>query len=618
MEIKLMVAGSSSKDEGLISFFDYLKGWLPLVWRLPAIQHNRKQVTNVAVENRESWGSMLEENAVKFPDNPAIKSEEACLSYREYNAAVNRIANFFISKGLAKEEVACVFMENRPQLLIVYSAMAKIGAINAMINTNLRQDSLKHCLTLHPAKIYIVGEEVINAFEEVKHDLQLRSNQKLYFIADNGQKPAPGGFIDLNEAAGNSPVSNPPTTGEVKPADTIAYVFTSGTTGGMPKAAVIKHGRLVRCKYYNGKIVLKLKPQDTLYVPLPFFHTNALALSWPTVFANGSAVAIRRKFSVSNFWSDVRKHNATAWCYIGELCRYLINQPPQPDDRDHPLTKIIGNGLRPDIWHEFKNRFAISKVYEIYGAAESNLYFVNLLNLDCTVGSCRLPYAIVKYDIDEDIAIRDEKGFMQKIEVGQTGLLLGEISESNPFSGYTDRQATESKILHDVFQEGDAWFNTADLIRDIGYGQAQFVDRTGDTFRWKGENVSTTEVEAVANTLPQVSLSSVYGVKMPGSDGRAGMIAIIPQCKAADFDLKALYRHLQRLLPSYATPKFVRLKVNLECTATHKITKVALKKEGFDPDSVNDALYVLLPGKADYRPLTKEIYKNILHGEYKF
>jgi len=254
----------------------------------------------------------------------------------------------------------------------------------------------------------------------------------------------------------------------------------------------------------------------------------------------------------------------------------------------------------------------------IYGAAESNLYFVNLLNLDCTVGRCSLPYAIVKYDVDEDIAIRDEKGFMQKVDVGETGLLLGEISESNPFVGYTNEQATESKILRNVFQKGDAWFNTADLIRDIGYGQAQFVDRTGDTFRWKGENVSTTEVEAVANTLPQVSLSSVYGVKMPGSDGRAGMIAIIPQCKAADFDLRALYRHLQRSLPSYATPKFVRLKTNLECTATHKITKVALKKEGFDPDSVNDALYVLLPGEADYRSLTEEIYKNILDGKYRF
>ncbi len=618
MEIKLMAADSPAKDEGLISLSDYLKGWLPLVWRLPAILYNVKQILNVGVENRESWGSMLEENAAKFPDNPAIKSEEACLSYREYNAAVNRCANFFISKGLAKGDVACVFMENRPELLIVYSAMAKIGAINAMINTNLRRDSLKRCLSLHPAKIYLIGEEVIDAFEEVKDDLALRFDQKLYVVPDKGQKPAPEGFTDLNAVVKDADVGNPATTSTVTPADTIAYVFTSGTTGGMPKAAIIKHGRLVCSRYFNGKIVLNSKPQDTLYVPLPFFHTNALALSWPTVFANGSAVAIRRKFSVSNFWSDVRKYNATAWCYIGELCRYLMNQPPQPDDRDNPLTRIIGNGLRPDIWREFKNRFGISKVYEIYGAAESNLYFVNLLNLDCTVGWCRLPYAIVKYDIDEDIAIRDENGFLQKIKVGQTGLLLGELSELNPFAGYTDKQATESKILRNVFQEGDAWFNTGDLIRNIGYGQVQFVDRTGDTFRWKGENVSTTEVEAVANTLPQVSLSSAYGVKMPGGDGCAGMIAIIPDGKAEEFDLRALYQHLQRSLPSYAVPKFVRLNANLECTATYKITKVALKNEGFDPQSVNDALYVLLPGQTGYRPLTQELYKNIWDGKYRF
>jgi acyl-CoA synthetase (AMP-forming)/AMP-acid ligase II len=613
-----MPADSPSKDEGLISFFDYLKGWLPLIWRLPAILSTRRRVANVGVENRESWGSMLEENAAKFPDRPAIKSQEACLSYRQYNEAVNRIANYFISKGLQKGDVACIFLENRPELLIVYSAMAKIGAVNSMINNNLRGDSLKHCLTLHPAKIYIVGEEVIDAFQEVIEDLALRADQKLYYLADRGQKPAPDGFSDLDACAEDIAADNPATTGAVTPADTIAYVFTSGTTGGMPKAAVIKHGRLVRGRYFNGKVVLNLKPTDTMYVPLPFFHTNALALSWPTVFANGSAVAIRRKFSVSNFWSDVRKYDATAWCYIGELCRYLMNQPPRPDDRENPLTKIIGNGLRPDIWQDFKNRFGISKVYEIYGAAESNLYFVNLLNLDGTVGRCSLPYAIVKYDVDEDTAIRDGNGFMQKIDVGETGLLLGEISEANPFVGYTSKQATESKILRDVFQKGDVWFNTGDLMRGIGYGHVQFVDRTGDTFRWKGENVSTTEVEAVANTLPQVSLSSVYGVKMPGGDGRAGMIAIIPECRIEDFDLKELGEHFKRALPSYAIPKFLRLNKNLECTATHKIKKVELKKDGYDLARISDSLYVLLPGESEYQVLTDDIYAGIMANRYRF
>ena len=161
-----MAADSPAKEEGLISFFDYLKGWLLLVWRLPAILHTRKQIAAVGTENRESWGCMLEENAAKFPDNPAIKSEEACLSYREYNTAVNRCANFFISKGMKKGDVACVCLENRPELLIVYSAMAKIGAVNSMINTNLRHDSLKHCLTLHPARIYIIGEVICEGSEE--------------------------------------------------------------------------------------------------------------------------------------------------------------------------------------------------------------------------------------------------------------------------------------------------------------------------------------------------------------------------------------------------------------------------------------------------------------------
>jgi len=609
---------SPSKDEGLISLTDYLKGWLPLVWRLPAILRNRKQVANVGTENRESWGSMLEENAVKFPDNPAIKSEEACLNYREYNAAVNRYANFFISKGMKKGDVASVCLENRPELLIVYSAMAKIGAVNSMINTNLRRNSLRRCLTLHPAKIYIVGEEVIDAFEEVIGDLSLRPDQKLYYLVDKGQKAAPDGFTDLNAVVKDADADNPSTTTAVTPADIIAFVFTSGTTGGMPKAAVIKHGRLVRCMYFNGKIVLNLKPQDTMYVPLPFFHTNALALSWPTVFANGSAVAIRRKFSVSNFWSDVRKYNATAWCYIGELCRYLMNQPPRLDDCDNPLTKIIGNGLRSDIWHDFKNRFGISKVYEIYGAAESNLYFVNLLNLDCTVGRCSLPYAIVKYDVDEDIAIRDEKGFMQKIDVGETGLLLGEISESNPFVGYTSKKATESKILRDVFQKGDFWFNTGDLLRNIGYGHTQFVDRTGDTFRWKGENVSTTEVEEVANMFPQISLSAGYGALMPGGDGRAGMISIIQESDVDSFDFKSLADFFQSTLPSYAVPKFVRILKDFEYTPTHKIKKVNLKMEGFDINQVKDPLFVLLPGASEYQPLTGDIYAKIMAGEYRF
>jgi len=605
-------------NQDLITRAQYVRGRLSILWRLPRIRKVIKHLPNIAAENRESWGSMLEETAEKSPDNAAIKSEDGSYSWKEYNEWTNRYANFFIARGLQKGDTVVVFLENRPELLMVYSAMGKIGAANSMINTNLRQDSLLHCLKLNPANTFIVGEEVLDAFEEVKAELNLREDQHIYFLRDKGENTAPDGYVDLKDAIENIPPTNPLTTAEVKPPDPLSYVFTSGTTGGMPKAAIVTHGRLVRGAYFNGIAVLNMKPNDTMYVPLPFFHTNALALSWPCVFLNGSALAIRRKFSVSNFWSDVRKFNVTAWCYIGELCRYLMNQAPRPDDRNNSLIKIIGNGLRPDIWKAFKNRFAVPKVYEIYGAAESNLYFVNMLNLDCTQGFSNSPHTIVRYDIDEDVPLRNPDGFMQSVEVGETGLLLGEISEENPFIGYTSQEATASKIIHDVFNKGDAWFNTGDLVRDIGFGHIQFVDRTGDTFRWKGENVSTTEVEKVANTFSQVSLSSVYGVTMPGGDGRAGMIAIIPKCDIEKFDFTEIAAHFRGALPSYAVPKFLRINTELECTPTHKIKKVNLKNEGFDPGAVSDAIYVLLPGEAAYKPLTEQLYAEVMEGKYLF
>jgi acyl-CoA synthetase (AMP-forming)/AMP-acid ligase II len=613
-----MIGDSQTPKEDLITRWQFIRGRLGILWRFPTIKKTIKHIENIFVENRESWGSMLEETAAKFPDHAAIKSHDGNYSWKEYNDWTNRYANYFISQGMKKGDTAVVFLENRPEMLMVYSAMGKIGATNSMINTNLRQESLLHCLKLNPAGVFIIGEEVLDAFEEVKDDLNLAEDQNIYYLQDKGQRAVPDGYIDLKSAVVDIPPTNPPTTREVQPADPLSYVFTSGTTGGMPKAAIVTHGRLVRGTYFNGKLVLNMKPNDTMYVPLPFFHTNALALSWPCVFLNGAALAIRRKFSVSNFWSDVRKFDATAWCYIGELCRYLINQAPNADDSDNPLSKIIGNGLRPDIWRSFKQRFGISKVFEIYGAAESNLYFVNMLNLDCTQGFCNAPHAIVKYDVDEDEPMRGPDGFMQKIQVGDTGLLLGEISEENPFIGYTSKEATESKIIRNVFAKGDIWFNTGDLIRDIGFGHVQFVDRTGDTFRWKGENVSTTEVEKVANTFPQVSLSSVYGVLMPGGDGRAGMIAVIPECDIDQFDVKGAAEYFQRALPSYAVPKFLRLNSELECTPTHKIKKVDLKKEGFDPGVVADSLYVLLPGETEYTPLTADVYSEIQDGKYRF
>jgi citronellyl-CoA synthetase len=327
---------------------------------------------------------------------------------------------------------------------------------------------------------------------------------------------------------------------------------------------------------------------------------------------------MRRRFSASQFWEDTRKFKANSFIYVGEVCRYLMNQPPRPDDRDNPIKAMVGNGLRPDIWKDFKKRFAVSKVFELYGAAEAPLIFSNLLNLDCTVGMCLTPFSIVEYDTDADEPVRGEDGFMKKVAPGDSGLLLAEISESMPFSGYTEKEETEKKIFRDVFEKGDTWFNSGDLVFNQGFRHVQFVDRLGDTFRWKGENVSTSEVEKVVNTLNQVAESTAYGIQIPGTDGRAGMVAIIPGTAVETFDLKALAETVRKALPSYAVPKFVRFKEVFETTGTHKIKKKVLRDEGFDPKVVRDPLYVLLPEADTYQPLSEELYQDIVEGKHRF
>jgi len=295
-----------------------------------------------------------------------------------------------------------------------------------------------------------------------------------------------------------------------------------------------------------------------------------------------------------------------------------MNQPVRSDDQNNRIEKIVGNGLRPEIWKQFKTRFGIDKVYELYGAAEGPLIFTNLLNIDCTVGCCLTPFAIVKYDPDAELPIRDENGFMQKVEPGEAGLLVSEIKEGLPFYGYTDEKENKKKIFRDVFEKGDMWFHSGDLLRHMGYKHAQFVDRLGDTFRWKGENVSTVEVEKIVNTHFQVSQSCAYGVHIPGTDGKAGMVSIIPVSNAEEFNLKLLADTVRTALPSYAVPKFVRFKDVFETTATHKIKKNVLREEGFDPEEISDSLFVLLPGEDAYVRLKKDVYQDIIDGKYKF
>lgn len=613
-----MTATEKTPETGteMLKLTDILKGVFSLGLRILPMMKHLKAATGLAMDTKLGMGTFIEENAVQYADNTALLFEDQKFTYKEFNEIINKYANYFISQGIQKGDTVVVFIENRPEILFVIVALAKIGGIASLINPNQRGPVLEYSINLIPFKMVVVGEELVEAFEEIRPILHLADDQKVYWVSEV-QVSAPENYLDLKEEIASSSTENPPTTAGIQLKDPFAYIFTSGTTG-RPKAAIIPHLKYVAVIYGLGRAQMNLTTDDTIYVPLPFSHATGLLVAWAPAVAGGAALAMSRRFSVSGFWPEIKKHQATAFGYIGELCRYLLNQPESPDDKNNTIKKIIGNGLRPDIWMEFKNRFGISKIHEFYAASEGNAVYTNILNLDRTIGFNPGPHALVEYDVEADEPVHDENGRLIRVGKGGTGLLLGEITDTTPFLGYTDEKETNKKILRNVFEDGDAYFNTGDLIRDIGFKHGQFVDRVGDTFRWKGENVSTTQVEEVMNVFEQVNESTVYGVTIEGTEGRAGMASIIPEVAVEEFDLGGLAASLKKGLPSYAVPVFIRFQDAFELTATLKYKKINLKNEGFNPEEVTSHLYVLLPGSNTYEPLTLEIYDGINSGKYRF
>jgi citronellyl-CoA synthetase len=570
-------------------------------------------------DTKYSIGLRIEEHAMKYPDKLALLYEDERHTHKEFNELVNRYANYFLKIGLKRGDVAVVFVENRSEYMFIVIAMSKLGVVSSLINTNLRENPLIHSMRHTPGKLYLIGEELYHAFEDIKSRLELTDAQKerLFFLPDKGWMKTPEGYINLKEKIKDSDVNNPPTTSEILMKDPFVYIFTSGTTG-LPKAAILKNSSILTAMTWWGEMVAEMKTDDILYITTPLFHSHGIKVAFAATLYNGSAMAISRKFSASKFWDEARKFNATCFNYVGEICRYLYNQPPKPDDADNPIVKIIGNGLRPDIWLDFKKRFNIQAIREFYGATEDFVpNFANIHNLDKTCGVCLTSYAIVKYDMEADEPFRNEKGRMKKVRIGEVGLCLGQITDPDNFYMYKDEKATEKKVFRDVFRKGDMYINTGDLLRDIGYGHVQFVDRLGDTFRWKGENVSTKEVESVINTFEQIDMSSVYGVLIPHTEGRAGMVSIHKR-NSEEFDFKGFLSFVQKYLPHYAVPKFIRFITEFSFTATHKIQKIKLKKEGYNINEINDPVFVLLPESSEYISLTKEIYEGVTKGKYMF
>ena len=589
---------------------------------LPRVPRMLRGLYYAGIRNREKNLSLawaLERAAQQHPQRPALMDESRSLSYAQFNAWANRLAWAFKAEGVRHGSVVAVMLENRLELLAILAALSKLGAVGALVNTTQRGKVLAHSLNLVKPGFMLIGEELLTAFNEIAEQLDNPQTPR-YWVADQdclsdaGQAPA--GWTNLMQLARSQASDNPPDSAKVQMKDPCFLIYTSGTTG-LPKASIMSHGKWIKAYGGFGHSGLTLNNQDVLYLTLPCYHNNAVTVCWSAALAGGAAIALRRKFSASAFWADVQRYQATCFGYIGELCRYLLNQPETAAEKNNSLRCMIGNGLRPSIWAEFKARFGVEQITEFYASSEGNIGFTNVFNFDNTVGFSPATYAIVRYDLENDQAVRGKKGFLEKAKKGEAGLLISEISAKWPFDGYTDPAKSEAAILRNVFKKGDAWFNTGDLMRDIGCKHAQFVDRLGDTFRWKGENVSTTEVENVLGAFPGVEDAVVYGVEIPGTNGRCGMAAL-RLSEGQQLDGAALAAHLDAELPVYAAPLFIRLLGEVETTGTFKYKKTDLKQAAYDPTRVQEPLWVRLPGESCFTRLDHHLFNAISQQAYRF
>lgn len=589
--------------------------------KVPHILTGLKQAYLRTPTSPTGLGVAFEKAVKRNPQGIALLFEDQSYSYQALNEWANQIAHYYLSIGAKKGDVIAVMIENRPELVATIVGLAKIGVTIALVNTSQIAKVLAHSINLVNPIAVIAGEEVRAAIDEVRAELKIAAD-RFYWFADQATRKnagtAPQGYINLAQVMQSFQTFNPATTQTVIGKDGLFYIYTSGTTG-LPKAVIFTHSRWTLAYGTYGHI-LNLGPKDVMYVTLPLYHATGVVVCWCGVIAGSSTLAIRRKFSTSSFWKDVQTFNASAIGYVGELCRYLMDAPSSELDRSHRVTKMIGNGMRPNIWGKFKQRFGVKGVLELYASSEGNVGFSNIFNFENTVGFSPTPYAIVEFDKEKNELVRNAKGYCKKVKTGGVGLLIGKITSRSPFDGYTDPEKNKSVILKDVFEQGDSYFNTGDLVRDIGFRHAQFVDRLGDTFRWKGENVSTTEVENMVSEHEKIAEAVVYGVEIPNTNGRAGMAAITltDGAELNTADLTDMVNVFKKCLPAYAIPVFLRVQAKVETTGTFKYQKNKLKEDAFDPSKTTERLLVLLPGASCYCDVTAEIFNNIQTYQYRF
>ncbi|XP_063983453.1 long-chain fatty acid transport protein 4 isoform X1 [Diachasmimorpha longicaudata] len=567
-----------------------------------------------------SVADIFRQHVVKHPNKPCLICEDQEWTFQEIEDLSNKVATIFKNHGYRKGDTVALLMENRPEYVAIWLGLAKLGIVIPFINTYLRKSSLLHSVNISKCQALIFSVELAEAVKDIAPSLDAKIG--LYRFGGEAGADASGlKEKDLSALVADTSSVPPVIQEKGNYKDKLLYIYTSGTTG-LPKAAVITNYKFM---FIAGAIhfLAAFRSSDRFYAPLPLYHTAGGIMSIGQTLLYGATTIIRKKFSASAYFDDCRKYNCTVAQYIGEMCRYILAVAPKPEDSQHNIRTIFGNGLRPQIWKEFVNRFKISDVKEFYGATEGN---ANIVNSDNTVGAIGFvsrivpqlyPISIIKVDSDGE-PIRNAKGLCIPCEPNEPGVFIGKIIPNNPhraFLGYVDEKASERKVVNNVFVKGDSAFLSGDIVVADELGYLYFKDRTGDTFRWKGENVSTSEVEAIVSNLVNYRDCMVYGVEVKGAEGKAGMVAIYDE--NGTLDVNQLAQSIREHLPVYARPQFVRILTKIDLTGTFKLKKKDLQEDGYDPNKSNDKLYYLDP-KSGYLALTSQEYDQIQQGKIRF
>ncbi|XP_064180883.1 long-chain fatty acid transport protein 1-like isoform X1 [Anguilla rostrata] len=565
--------------------------------------------------------SIFAQTVALHPDKPALVYEATgeSWSFSQLDQLSNAVAHWALGQGWAAGDVVALYLESRPLVVALWLGLAKVGVEAALINFNLRRDSLVHCLEDSRSRAIVFGAELADAVAEVSGSLP---GSMLRFCS---------GDLDLDRLASlkarpldpllsSASRLAPPTSDVTKGFnDRLFYIYTSGTTG-LPKAAIVVHSRYYRIVAF-GHHGFRMRHDDIIYNCLPLYHTAGNIMGVGQCLIYGLTVVVKKKFSASQFWDDCINYNCTVVQYIGEICRYLLAQPARASETGHRVRLAVGNGLRPSVWEAFTQRFRVARVGEFYGATECNC---SIANLDGKVGACGFnsrifpniyPILLVRVEEETMELVRDGAGLCVPCQPGEPGLLVGQIDQRDPlrrFDGYASQDATSKKIAHNIFRKGDSAYLSGDVLVMDELGYMYFRDRSGDTFRWRGENVSTTEVEGTLSTLLGQTDVAVYGVPVPGVEGKAGMAAIADG--TGKFDCDSFLREVQKALPPYARPIFLRICHQVDTTGTFKIQKTRLRREGFDPRRCHDPVYFLNGPAGRYKVLDEELHKAIVEG----